>query len=209
MALIPAIKHRYSVRAFQTKPVEPDKLQNVLEAARLAPSARNVQEWRFVVVQNQLMRQKLAQAANNQAFVGEAPVLIVGCANKTDYIMRCGHPAYLIDLAIAIEHMALQATEEGLGTCWIGSFYEDRIKELLNIPASIRVIALLPLGYPREEAPAKQKNRLNQNQIISHEKWSFQEQQPSALGQAAGKTTSNTWTAKSAARKNKTLPKHS
>ncbi len=173
MALLPSILQRYAVRNYLPRPVEPEKLAIVLEAARLAPSARNVQEWRFVVVQDAALRAELVQVANNQAFVGEAPVVIACCAIKSDYIMRCGHPAYLIDLAIAIEHIALQAAEEGLGTCWIGSFHEGKARALLGIPESVRVVEFLTLGYPRDKASDHPKNRLKISEIVSYEKWNF------------------------------------
>ena len=145
------IKQRYSVRTYQPRPIEQTKLDAVLEAARMAPSARNMQEWRFVVVQDAATRQRLGVAANNQTFVGEAPVVIACCAIKSDYVMRCGQAAYPIDVAIAMEHMALQAVEEGLGSCWIGSFYEDQVKQVLGIPAGVRVVDLMTLGYPADQ----------------------------------------------------------
>jgi nitroreductase len=171
MALLSQIQKRYSVRSYQQKKVEQEKLLTVLEAARLAPSARNVQEWRFVVVEDQETRRKLMAAANNQAFVGEAPVVIACCATNADYVMRCGQLAHPIDLAIAIDHMTLQAVEEGLGTCWIGSFYEDQVKNILDIPREVRVVELLTLGYPKDTP--KTKNRLPLEKIVCHEKWQF------------------------------------
>ncbi len=171
MKIIRQIQERYSVRAYQKRPVEKEKLSAVLTAARLAPSARNSQEWRFVVVQEAARRQQLSVAANNQAFVGTAPVVIACCSTNTDYIMRGGQLAYPIDLAIAIDHMTLQAVAEGLGTCWIGSFYEDQVKALLEIPATIRVVALLTLGYP-QDAP-QPKKRLPLSGIVCHERWKF------------------------------------
>jgi len=173
MALLAHIHQRYSVRAYQDRPVEDSKLKAVLEAARLSPSARNVQERRLVVVRDPAIRQQLMKAANNQAFVAEAPVVIVCCAHLSDYRMRCGHPAFLIDLAIAIDHMTLQAVEEGLGTCWIGSFYEDPVKQALGIPAPIRVVELLTIGYPAD-AP-RGKNRIPLDGIVCHERWTFKE----------------------------------
>ncbi len=171
MSVMQQIQDRYSVRRYEARPVEPEKLEAVLEAARLAPSARNVQEWRFVVVQDAEMRAKLVEAANGQKFVGEAPVVIACCAVDTNYVMRCGQSAHPIDVAIAIEHMALQAVEEGLGTCWIGSFFPDQVRALLNIPADILVIELLTLGYPADTAPSK--NRAAMDDIVSHERWGF------------------------------------
>ena len=171
MAVLDQIRKRYSVRNYEARSVEAEKLEAVLEAARLAPSARNVQEWRFVVVQDADMRAKLVDAANGQEFVGAAPVVIACCAVDTNYVMRCGQCAHPIDLAIAIEHMALQAVEEGLGTCWIGSFFPDKVRTLLNIPDDIMVVELLTLGYPADSAPPK--NRAPLTDIVSHETWSF------------------------------------
>ena len=171
MALLPQIKNRYSVRAYQKKPVEKEKLLAVLEAARQAPSAKNFQEWRFVVVQDEAMRRKLMAAANNQTFVGEAPVVIACCATNTEYVMRCGQLCYPIDLAIAIDHMTLQAVEEGLGTCWVGSFVEEQVKALLGIPKNIRVVGLLPLGYSADHI--RPKNRLPLDQVACFDKWQF------------------------------------
>jgi nitroreductase len=171
MALLSQIKNRYSCRSYQQRAVEKEKLLTVLEAARLAPSAKNFQEWRFVVVQEEATRQKLVVAANNQGFVGEAPVVIACCATNVDYVMRCGQYSYPIDLAIAIDHMTLQAVAEGLGTCWVGSFYEDQVKTILGIPKEIRVVELLALGYPKDHA--KPKNRLPLERITCFEKWQF------------------------------------
>ena len=171
MAIMKQIKQRFSTRSYLNKPVEQDKLDAVLQAARLAPSARNMQEWRFVVVRDPAMRRKLSVAANNQAFVAEAPVVIACCSAVADNVMRCGHLAYPIDVAIAMEHMALQAVEEGLGTCWIGSFHEEQVKTILNIPAKARVVELLTLGHPA--TPPPQKNRLAIEQIVCYENWQF------------------------------------
>ncbi len=169
MAILRHIQQRYSVRSYQDRPVEKAKLAAVLEAARLAPSARNCQEWRFVVVQNAALRKQLAAAANNQAFVGEAPVVIACCGLNPSYTMRCGQPAYPINLAIAMDHMTLQAVEEGLGTCWIGSFYEDQVKQILGIPAAVRVVELLTLGYPKDSPRPKTREPLER--IVCHEQW--------------------------------------
>ena len=113
MDVMKAIKARQSVRAYEDKPVEEEKLQAVLEAARLAPSACNFQEWRFVVVRDREMRRKIAEAAKNQAFVGEAAVIIVACAESTEHVMACGQLSYPIDVAIAIDHISLAAVELG------------------------------------------------------------------------------------------------
>ncbi len=164
-----AIAARRSIRSYQDKPVEEEKLQRVLDAGRLAPSARNMQEWKFVVVKNRETRQKLATAARAQTFVGEAPVVIAACAVQTEHVMTCGQLCYPIDVAIAVDHMTLAAVEEGLGTCWIGAFYEDQVKEILGIPEKVRVVALLPLGYPQSAPAARPRKELQE--IVVWEKW--------------------------------------
>jgi len=171
MAVMRQIQERYSVRSYQQRPVEKEKLESVLEAARSAPTAKNVQGWRLVVAQDAVTRQKLMKAANNQAFVGEAPVVIACCAVNTEHVMRCGQLAYPIDAAIAIDHMTLQAVEEGLGTCWIGSFYEDQVKAILGIPDQVRVVELLTLGYPADSQAAK--TRLPLEKLVCYDRWSL------------------------------------
>jgi len=169
MDVMTAIKTRRSIRSYQDKDIEEEKLNLVLEAGRLAPSASNLQEWRFVVVKDKATREKLAAAAHHQRFVGEAPVVIVACAVITDHMMACGQLSYPIDVAIAVDHMTLKAVEEGLGTCWIGAFEEDEVKKILNIPERVRVVALLPIGYPKYvPSPTPRKNI---KEIVVYEKW--------------------------------------
>jgi len=170
MDVMEAIRQRWSVRHYLDKPVEEEKLTRVLEAARLAPSACNFQEWRFVVVQSLEARQKLMVAANRQRFVAEAPVVIAACAKTDNYVMRCGQLSYPIDVAIAVDHITLKAVEEGLGTCWVGSFYEEEVRKILGIPPQIRVVQLLTLGYPAEEPP-REKSRKAMEEIVMWEKW--------------------------------------
>jgi len=171
MDVMEAIKKRYSVRSYQDRAVETEKLESILEAARLAPSASNRQEWRFIVVRDKDIRQRLMQSAKDQTFVGQAPVVIAACAKTDSHVMICGQQCYPIDVAIAIEHMALKATEEGLGTCWIGAFYEDKVKEILGIPEKdIRIVALLALGYPVKLRPSP-KDRLRLKEIVMYDGW--------------------------------------
>ncbi|MCD6361610.1 MAG: nitroreductase family protein, partial [Armatimonadetes bacterium] len=139
------------------------------EAARLAPSASNRQEWRFILVRDEEMRRRLAEAARGQKFVGEAPAVIVACSNTSDHIMPCGLHCHPIDVAIAMTHITLVATEEGLGTCWIGAFDADKVRDLLGIPEEIVVVGMLPIGYPDAEAPPKK--RLAMDEILFQERW--------------------------------------
>ena len=170
MNIYEVVAARKSVRAFKPDDVSQDVLTRVLEAARLAPSANNAQEWRFVVVRDASLRQRLSQAACGQGFVATAPVVLVCCAETDEHRMTCGQLAYPIDVAIAADHVTLCAAAEGLGTCWIGAFYEDRVKGVLKIPTSIRVVALLPIGYPQNPAPVR-KLRLPLGKIVKYERW--------------------------------------
>lgn len=166
-----AIKLRQSVRNYASREVEEEKLNKVLEAARLAPSASNRQEWRFVVVKNSQTREKLYRAAKNQKMVKEAPVVIACCAQTDGHLMTCGQQCYPIDVSIAIDHMTLQAAELGLGTCWVGAFKADEVKEILDIPEDIEVVEMLVMGYPKEEFVVKEKDRLPMESILFREKW--------------------------------------
>jgi len=170
MDVYTAIRTRRSIRAYQQAPVEEEKIQRVLEAGRLAPSANNRQEWRFVVVRDEQTRHELAGAAHGQRFVGDAPVVIVICTDDTDHMMPCGHLSYPIDLAIAADHMTLVAHEQGLGTCWIGAFDENRVKEILAIPDHMRVPILFPLGYAA--VPGNDRGRKPLDALVHWERYS-------------------------------------
>ena len=117
------------------------------------------------------MREKIAVDAARQPFIAEAAVLLVCCAETDGRVMRCGQPAYPIDVAIAMDHLSLAAVAEGLGTCWIGAFDEQMVKKLLGIPPAMRVVQLMPLGYPRNPQPVT-KSRLSLDQILRLERWS-------------------------------------
>jgi len=164
-----AIKNRYSVRKYKPDPIPEEKLNKILEAARLAPSAHNAQDWKFIVVRDKTKRKQLAIAANSQDFVGEAPVVIVAVATNPDRIMSCGVPTYAVDLAIAIDHMTLQAVEEGLGTCWIGAFSQEKVKEILQIPQQYKVVVLLPLGFPADTPGPKIRKDISE--IVSYDRF--------------------------------------
>lgn len=170
MDVYEAISVRKSVRAFKGKEVPGDVITRLLGAAQRAPSANNSQEWRFVVVRNPETREKISQAACGQKFIATAPVVLACCAETDDHIMTCNQRSYPIDVAIAIDHITLCATAEGLGTCWIGAFYEDQVKEILGIPPHIRVVILLPIGYPQDPTPVE-KYRLPLEKIVKYDRW--------------------------------------
>ncbi len=145
MDVFEVIQKRRSVRSYELTPVPNEKLDKILEAARLAPSAMNLQPWHFIVVREASKRDNLAKPLYGK-FLKEAPVIIVGCGNE-----KISPKWFTIDVTIAMQNMVIVATGEGLGTCWVGSFNEREIKNLLNIPEEFRVVALLALGYPREK----------------------------------------------------------
>ena len=170
MDVFTAITGRRSVRTYKNTEVEEDKLQKILDAARLAPSASNRQQWKFIVVKNQETRKKLARAANGQNFVAEAPVIIVACATETKAVMMCGQPTHTVDLSIACAYLILEAYELGLATCWLGAFKEDEVKRILNIPPGVRVVTMTPVGYPNQ--PLSQGIRKSLKDIICREQYS-------------------------------------
>lgn len=158
MDVFTAIGQRKSIRAYLDREIEEEKLLRVLEAGRLAPSAKNAQEWRFIVVRDPEIKKRLAKAAYGQKFVEQAGAVLAGCAVSPDYVMPCGQHAYTVDVSIAFSFMMLEAWELGLGTCWLGAFLEDEVKEILNVPDAMRVVVLMPIGYPAEGAGGSVKN---------------------------------------------------
>ena len=153
MDVIEAIRTRRSIRQYKTDAIPSDVLEKVTEAMRLAPSACNYQPWRFILVTHDDLRRQVARACHNQMFLAEAPVIVVGCGRLDQAYGRMGgsRDSVEVDVAIAFDHLTLAAAEAGLGTCWIGAFDEDKIKELLDIPAKVKVVTLTPLGYPERE----------------------------------------------------------
>ena len=147
MNVMEAIKGRTSIRQYTDKPIEPEKLKQVLEAGRLAPSANNAQNWKFLVVQDHELRQKMIPACNDQSFVGQAPAILVAIGLKPNF-MSNKQPVDTVDLSIAMSFMILEAYELGLGTCWLGAYNQDSVKKLLLIPDELSVVAVSPLGYP-------------------------------------------------------------
>lgn len=171
MDVYQAVMQRRSVRSYKPEPVPEEILLRILDAGRLAPSAWNAQPWRFVVVRDEAMRLLVARNSpsrtKEQMFIAEAPVIVVAVATVTDRVMGNGVTSWPIDMAIAIDHMMLAAAGEGLGTCWIGSFKPEMIKEILGIPEEMQIAALFPLGYPADEP--KRKSRKELGEIICWE----------------------------------------
>jgi nitroreductase len=169
MELLPEILKRRSVRSFTTQSLEKDQVERILEAGRLAPSAKNRQEWRFVVLQKKETRQKIMEAAFGQDHVGQAPAIIAVCTTNIDYRMPNGQLSYPIDLAFAASHIVLQAVHEGLGTCCITTFDEEEVREILTVPFSMRVLLLILVGHA--ESIPEPTPRKSLKQITGRDHW--------------------------------------
>jgi len=169
MGLLPEIQRRTSVREFAQRPVDSSRVARVIEAGRLAPSAKNRQAWRFVVVQDESTRERLRDAAFGQEYVGSAPVIIALCTTNIEYRMPNGQLSYPVDLSIAASFMMLQAVHEGLGTCLVTTYNEDDVKSILTVPYSMRVVALIALGHAA--ATVEQTSRLPVERVVSYDHW--------------------------------------
>ena len=142
MDVFEAIQERRSIRSYQDKPVEREKLEIILEAGRLAPSARNVEPWHFIAVTNAEKRKALS-GGTWAKFLVQSPLVIVACGDK-----KASPDWYAIDVALAVENMVLTAVSLGLGTCCVGSFNEKDVKTTLKIPENFEVLVMLAVGYP-------------------------------------------------------------
>ena len=149
MSVLDVIRKRRSIRKFESRNIEQEKLDSIIEAGRLAPSASNQQSWKFVLVTDKRNLIELAHACHDQMFVAEAPAAIVVCS-EDNRMMSCGQSAATIDCSIALSFMILEATDLGIGACWLGSFDPEQVKEVLDLPKTYTVVAVSPLGYPAE-----------------------------------------------------------
>ena len=184
MKLSEAIKTRRSVRTYRDKPVEDEKLHEVLDAIRMAPSWANMQCWRMIVVKDRSTREKISDLSYVESYFApkgyksnpskkalcEAPVVIVLCADPAQSGVLWDQNYYLVDAGIAAQNLMLTARGQGLGTVFVGVYHEEKLKKLLNIPDSIRIVGLLPLGYPTEEKKDGPK-RKPLDEICFNEQW--------------------------------------
>ncbi|HHT73981.1 MAG TPA: nitroreductase [Firmicutes bacterium] len=152
-----AIEKRRSIRKYASRELTREEVDLLLTAAQLAPSARNRQEWRFIAVTEKELIQKVAQISG-QDFLGGAPMVIAGVGLEPTRVMRCGIPPYIVDVTIALTQVSLLAVEMGLGTCWIGGFPQEEMRQLLGIPEEHQIVQLMAVGYPEEE-PAPRPRR--------------------------------------------------
>jgi nitroreductase len=163
------VQNRYSVRSYQNKPVEEEKVKVILEAGRLAPSAVNYQPWYFIVIRSEEERERLNRLYHRDWF-RTAPAVIVVCADHSVSWKRSrdGKDFADIDAAIAIDHMTLQAADLGLGTCWVCNFNTGECIKQLGLPEHVEPIALLPLGYPDDTPPVKKRKPMNEVVFYNH-----------------------------------------
>jgi len=170
MDILEAMKNRRSVRKYRPDPIPEELMKTILSAARIAPSAENMQPWKFIVVIQEDLKRNLAQACNNQKFIAEAPAVIVACGFPDEAYATAGGymSSYVIDVTIALDHLILAATAHGLGTCWIAAFKEEKVKQLLGIPEDVKVVALTPVGYPNHE-PDK-TSRKSMAELVCYDK---------------------------------------
>jgi len=169
MGLLPEIENRTSVRRFTDEPVSESQLARIVEAGRLAPSAKNRQSWRFIVIEDPEIRSGIRDAAFGQDHVGQAPVVVALCTTNIEYKMPNGQLSYPIDLSMAASFMMLQAAHEGLGTCLVTTFREEDVKSLLTVPYSMRVVMLLTIGHA--SGKTEPATRLPVERIVSHNHW--------------------------------------
>ncbi len=170
MKFLDLVKTRQSVRKYLDKPVEREKIERCLDAARLAPSANNSQPWSFIVIEDPRLKDAVARNTFNKliffnSFSLQAPVLVLIISERPSFFSRIGSAIKdkqfsLIDIGITAEHLCLQAAEEGLGTCMLGWFNEKGIKRLLNIPPSKRVELIITMGYPESNQIRPKKRKL-------------------------------------------------
>jgi len=169
MEVMAEILNRRSVRSFLPQPIEKDSLERILEAGRLSPSAKNRQEWRFVVIQKSAVKEKIKDAAFGQECVGQAAAVIAVCTTNIDYRMPNGQLAYPIDLSFAASFMMLQAVHEGLATCCMTTFDEQEVRDILTVPFSMRVVMLLLIGKAESEPEPMPRKSLKQ--ITERDHW--------------------------------------
>ena len=174
------IKSRESIRDYSDKKVEDEKINFILECARLAPSWANKQCWHFIVIKQKKTINDLSKTSPINHWLKKAPIIIVACADPKQSGFRNDMHYFIVDVSIALEHIVLAATDKGLGTCWIGGFNEKKVIEILGIPKDIKVVAMTPLGYPAEKKRItgkitkiviQSKKRKSLDKIVHNNKW--------------------------------------
>ena len=165
MAFLELVKQRYSCRSYQEKSVEQEKLDYVMECVRFAPSAVNKQPWMFHVVKNEADKAKLQECYNREWFATAPMYIICSILHDEEWVRSDGKHHGDIDIAIAVEHLCLAATEQGLATCWVCNFDAQLCHQLLGLPENEEAAVLFPIGHPAVEA--KEKSRKEIDEIVT------------------------------------------
>lgn len=163
------LRNRQIVHGYAERPVPSASIARVLEAGRYAPSTRESQPWRFVVVQNVMVRYELAAAAFNNPLVRSAPVVIVACARVHSLVSGSGRPSHPVDVAAAVQCMAMTAADLGLAAAWITGYREPGVRKPLDIPSDVPVVALLTIGYADGFAPLAARRA--EDEVVAWETW--------------------------------------
>lgn len=163
------LRNRQVVRAYADRPVPGNSLARILDCGRYAPSTRETQPWRFLVVQEPITRHRLASEAFNNPLVRSAPVVVVACARVHSLVSGSGRPSHPVDVAIAVQCMALAAADLGLAAAWITGYREAGVREALDIPSDVPVVALLTIGYA--EGFAAPAERLPDGEVVGWDTW--------------------------------------
>jgi len=163
------ITQRYSVRAYKSDPVEEEKLQQVLEAARMAPTAANRQAFQIIVIKTKGREDELSKIYNRKWFT-QAPLILCGVGIPDKGWVRYDGANYTqFDIAIVMDHLILEATNLGLGTCWIAAFNPEAAREVLGLPEGVEPVIFTPLGYPADQP--KEKDRKPLDDLVRYERW--------------------------------------
>jgi nitroreductase len=164
------IQKRYSVRAYKPDPVEDDKLLQILEAGRLAPTAANRQPFQMIVIHT-AGREAELRRIYHRGWFSQAPLLICACAlpDEAWYRRSDGRNYNMVDVAIVVDYLTLAATELGLGTCWVAAFDPVAAREILHLPDDVEPVAFTPLGYPADQPQAKSRRPLSE--LVRYEQW--------------------------------------
>ena len=183
MDVLEAIRTRRSVRSYAKRDIPSEVMQRMRCALHWAPSACNYQPWHFILVTDEQLRKEVAKAANGQDWMAIAPVTIVACGLPSQAFKKMGGHgnSVEVDVAIAMDHLTLAAAAEGLGTCWIGAFDEEQVKDLLQIPKAIKVVAMAPLGYPSRRNlnhPLGENRRKGESEIFSVDRYGHNPVEP-------------------------------
>ena len=163
MDLFEAINERRSIRKFQPRPLSDECIKRIFSAIRKAPSASNAQPYKFIVVNDEDLKLKVASACHDGRWIAEAPVVVVACGIVDDAYPTLGGfmSSYPVDVGVALGYFTLAAVNEGLGCTIIPSFKEEKVKEVLNIPQDVRVLAIIPIGYPAEKPDPSPKKHVS------------------------------------------------